>query len=114
MHATVCLPCAGQSGSAGHAAKSGQFKGQFSWVKYDPTVVKGLTTKLRKSSSIHIFMKKMKQTLAICVSFLCCLFFDAIVSVLLYFFGISFCLPYMGMRVYSFDVFLIYVSRLNT
>ena len=42
MHATVCLMCAGQSSSAGHAAKSGQFKGQFSWVKYDPTVLKGL------------------------------------------------------------------------
>ena len=42
MHATVCLLCAGQLGSVGHAAKSGQFKGQFSWVKYDPTDVKGL------------------------------------------------------------------------
>ena len=38
----VCLLCAGQPGSVGHAAKSGQFEGQFSWVKYDPTAVKGL------------------------------------------------------------------------
>ena len=44
MHATVCLLCAGQPGSAGHAAKLGQFKGQFSWVKYDPIVRKGLTS----------------------------------------------------------------------
>ena len=42
MHATVCLLCASQLGSVGHVVKSGQFKGQFSWVKYDPTVVKGL------------------------------------------------------------------------
>jgi hypothetical protein len=31
----VRLLCAGQPGSVGHAAKSGQFKGQFSWDKYD-------------------------------------------------------------------------------
>ena len=43
MHATVCLLCAGQLGSVGHAAKSGQFKEQFSLVKYDPKDVNGLS-----------------------------------------------------------------------
>ena len=43
MLATVCLLRAGQPRRAGDAAKSGQFVGQFSWDKYDPTVVKGLT-----------------------------------------------------------------------
>ena len=36
MHATVCLLRAGQPRSAGDAAKSGQFIGQFSWVTDSP------------------------------------------------------------------------------
>ena len=36
MHATVCLLCAGQPRRAGYAAKSVQFKGQFSCDKYVP------------------------------------------------------------------------------
>ena len=43
MHAAVCLLRAGQPRSAGDAAKSGQFIGQFSWVTGDPIGVKGLT-----------------------------------------------------------------------
>ena len=42
MHATVCLLRAGQPRRAGAEAKSGQFVGQFSWVVYDPMVVRGL------------------------------------------------------------------------
>ena len=42
MHATVCLLHAGQPKSAGDAAKSGQFIGQFSWVTGDPIGLKGL------------------------------------------------------------------------
>ena len=42
MHATVCLLRAGQRRRAGDAAKSGQFRGQFSWVTGDPMGVKGL------------------------------------------------------------------------
>ena len=45
MHARVCLLRAGQPRRAGDAVKSGQFIGQFSWDKYDPTVVKGLRIK---------------------------------------------------------------------
>ena len=36
MHATVCLLRAGQPRRAGDAAKSGQFKGQFSWDENVP------------------------------------------------------------------------------
>ena len=43
MHAAVCLLRAGQPRSAGDAAKSGQFIGQFSWVTGDPIVLKGLS-----------------------------------------------------------------------
>ena len=43
MHAAVCLLRAGQPRSAGQAAKSGQFIGQFSWVTGDPIVLKGLS-----------------------------------------------------------------------
>ena len=42
MHAAVCLLRAGQPRSAGDAAKSGQFVGQFSWVTGDPIGLKGL------------------------------------------------------------------------
>ena len=42
MHAAVCLLRAGQPRSAGDAAKSGQFIGQFSWVTGNPIVLKGL------------------------------------------------------------------------
>ena len=38
----MCLLRAGQPRSAGDAAKSGQFIGQFSWVTGDPIVLKGL------------------------------------------------------------------------
>ena len=50
MHACiVCLLCAGQLGSIGHAVKSAQFKGQFSWVEYDLTAVKGLLSMIDKA-----------------------------------------------------------------
>ena len=42
MHATVCVLCAGQPRLTGDEAKSGQFIGQFLWVKYDPMGIKGL------------------------------------------------------------------------
>ena len=42
MHATVCLLRAGQPNSAGVAAKSVQFIGQFSWVTGEPIGRKGL------------------------------------------------------------------------
>ena len=43
MHTTVYLLPAGQPRRAGMAAKFGQFVGQFSCVKYDTPVLKGLT-----------------------------------------------------------------------
>ena len=42
LHATVCLPRAGQPRCAGDAAKSGQFMGQFTCVTGDTMSVKGL------------------------------------------------------------------------
>ena len=42
---SVCLLHAGQPKRAGDAAKSGEFIGEFSWVEYDPIIVKGLTWK---------------------------------------------------------------------
>ena len=41
MHATVCLLHAGQPKRAGDVAKSGEFIGEFSWVKYDPIAIEG-------------------------------------------------------------------------
>ena len=46
MHATVCLLRAGQPKSAGVAAKSVQFIGQFSWVTSDPIGQKGLYSRI--------------------------------------------------------------------
>jgi hypothetical protein len=43
MHAAVCLLHAGQPKHAVDEAKSGEFLGEFSWVVYDPMVVRGLT-----------------------------------------------------------------------
>ena len=46
MHAMVCLSRASQPKSAGNAAKSSQFIGQFSWFTGDPIGLKGLRTVL--------------------------------------------------------------------
>ena len=53
MHAAVCLLRAGQPRSAGDAAKSGQFIGQFSWVTGDPIGLKGLKQKPAENGSIE-------------------------------------------------------------
>ena len=43
MHATACLLRAGQPKRDAGVTKSGEFPGEFSWVVYDPMVVRGLT-----------------------------------------------------------------------
>ena len=42
MHATACLLRAGQPKRDAGVTKSGEFPGEFSWVVYDPMVVRGL------------------------------------------------------------------------
>ena len=53
MHATVSLLRAGQPRRAGNAAKSGQFIGQFLWVKYDPVGIKVLNNSLYQRTSFQ-------------------------------------------------------------
>ena len=50
----MCLLRAGQRRRAGDAAKSGQFRGQFSWVTGDPMGVKGLKRKVDFSDFYHV------------------------------------------------------------
>ena len=52
----MCLLRAGQLRRAGDAAKSGQFIGQFSWVKRDPITVKGLNLFINGKYSAMFFV----------------------------------------------------------
>ena len=61
MHAAVCLLRAGQSRSAGDAAKWGQFVGKFSWVTGDPIGLKGLTLVNRGAAEIEKMVGSSKS-----------------------------------------------------